>query len=183
MLGPLGGGEGRRVHIRDLKRCRYDSGPFDARNWSAPLLAVGWLAWPFPFKRGDVSPEFVARLRSLVEDVPAGWGFRGLHGCSLCPSQDVLSHGIPGSQKNIFVPGQGAVYIAPGGIVHYVEAHSYLPPPEFTEAVLRCSDFESAEYRQAIREANAGVDPPFNMREDAAPGTWWEDLLRRLIGD
>lgn len=38
----------------------------------------------------------------------------------------------------IWVPGrEGCIYAAPTLIVHYVEAHEYLPPPEFIEAVLR----------------------------------------------
>ncbi|MGW0731163.1 DUF7919 family protein [Streptomyces sp. NPDC002851] len=33
--------------------------------------------------------------------------------------------------------GDGRVYVAPNLVTHYIDAHSYQPPQEFIEAVLR----------------------------------------------
>ena len=49
--------------------------------------------------------------------------------------------------------------------MHYIQAHSYLPPSAFVEAVLRCPDFESEEYGKALRVANRGMEPPLETDE------------------
>jgi len=69
------------------------------------------------------------------------------------------------SQENILVPGDLAVYVAPGGIIQYIEAHSYLPPSEFTMAVLKCPECKSMEYREALRTANRYIEPPLETDE------------------
>ena len=148
------------MHIPDLSECRYHKGPFDSRNWSVPLLAVGWLESPVPFERGPTPPELVARLTTLVEQAHRISFFLGIMSCSLCRAEGLRSPGPVWSQENLFVPGSNVVYIAPGGIVHYVESHSYLPPREFVEAIGRCPDPETPEYWQALRKANADVQPP-----------------------
>jgi hypothetical protein len=56
-----------------------------------------------------------------------------------------------------------SVYLAPGGIPHYIEVHSYLPPSEFVAAVLRCPDCGTNEYRDALRLANRGNEPPLEV--------------------
>src|SRR5262249_48703105 len=52
------------------------------------------------------------------------------------------------------------VYAAPAAIVHYIDLHSYQPPTEFAEAVLRCPDCRSEAYQAALCAANSGVTPP-----------------------
>lgn len=42
-----------------------------------------------------------------------------------------------GSAEIVVKSSSGQVFVAPNLIVHYIEAHSYLPPREFVEAVLR----------------------------------------------
>src|SRR5262249_693243 len=67
---------------------------------------------------------------------------------------------LSGSHVNVFVPGISVVYAAPAAIVHYIEQHSFRPPTEFVEAVLRCPDCGSEAYRAALCAANGGVAPP-----------------------
>jgi hypothetical protein len=151
------------VHIKDLDLCKYHTGPFDAGNWSVPLRAVGWLEHPEPFASGVAPPAFVPKLKTMVEQVRSAYSFRsflGFQRCSHCTAAGLQSPGPIWSQENIFVPGSSVVYVAPGGIVHYVETHSYLPPAEFIEAVFRCPDLHSKEYRDALCASNAGMKPP-----------------------
>jgi len=165
------------MYIPDFNLCRYHTGPFDADNWSVPLRAVGWLAHPHPFNTGATLPPFVSKLQNLVQQARSTFAhcnFRGVMFCSICKSEGLNSPGPIWSQENIFVPGDGVVYVAPGGIVHYVEAHSYLPPREFIDAVLRCPDCNSSEFRDALRAANAGAIPPFEFTLCIVPN-------RRLI--
>jgi hypothetical protein len=154
------------MHIPDLDFCRYHTGPFDAVNWPVPLLAIGWLEHPHHFNIGPTLPSLVSKLQILVQqtrDTFAHYNFRGGMFCSICKSEGLNSPGPIWSQENIFVPGDGIVYVAPGGIVHYVEAHSYLPPREFIDAVLRCPDCSSSEFRDALCAANGGAIPPFRF--------------------
>lgn|SRR5262249_9753796 len=154
------------MHTRDLDLCRYHTGPFDADNWSVPLRAIGWLEHPHHFNAGPTPSGLIPRLQLLVKqtrDAYSHYIFRGGMSCSICESVGLHSPGPIWSQENIFVPGDGVVYVAPGGIVHYVEAHSYLPPKEFLDAVLRCPDCNSSEFRNALCAANAGTVPPFQF--------------------
>jgi hypothetical protein len=57
---------------------------------------------------------------------------------------------------NLFVPGDGVVYVAPSMIVHYLDAHRYQPPAAFLAAVDACPPMGSAAYHDALRTDNAG---------------------------
>ena len=147
--------------------CRYHTGPFDAENWSVPLRAVGWLEYPHQFNTGATPNELVPRLEMLIKQTRTAYShysFRGMMDCSICKSTGLHSPGPIWSQENILVPGNGAVFAAPGGIVHYVEVHSYRPPKEFIDAVLKCPDCDSREYRDALYSANGGNAPPLKSR-------------------
>ncbi len=167
------------MYIKDLDLCRYYTGPFDADNWAVPLRAVGWLTHPEPFTTGVASAEFTFKLKRIVEQVRSAYphfGFRGVQVCSLCVAVGQKSPGPVWSQENIFIPGSGVVYIAPAGIVHYVEMHQYLPPSEFVESVLSCPDPSAKEYYEAIRASNAGIKLPFQSADDFKK---WMASLRR----
>jgi hypothetical protein len=86
--------------------------------------------------------------------------FRGGKTCSICEALGLTSPGPIWSQENLIIPGSGEVYVAPGGVVHYIEAHSYLPPEPFIRAALACPDCDSPEYLRSLRNANSGQEPP-----------------------
>jgi len=152
----------------DLDLLKYHSGPFDAENWSAPLRAIGWLEAPHLFRRDGCPDSVLEKLKALVGQSPTAhphYRFRGGMTCSWCVAAALETPGPVWSQENIFVPGAGVVYVAPSGIVHYVEAHAYRPPEEFIEAVLRCPDLESQEYCKPLCEANGNKEPPLESKE------------------
>lgn len=151
------------MHIHDFGVVRYHSGPFDPQKWGVPLRAVGWLEHPFQFPTGVAPTELVPKLAKLVEQMRrtfSHYNFRGGKTCSLCEASGLTSPGPIWSQENLFIPGPDEVYMAPGGVVHYVEAHSYLPPAPFMHGVLRCPDCDTPDYLAALRIANAGLEPP-----------------------
>jgi hypothetical protein len=41
-------------------------------------------------------------------------------------------------------------YVAPSLVLHYVDAHEYLPPESFQRAVMACPPMRSMEYLRAI---------------------------------
>ncbi|WP_220502828.1 hypothetical protein [Microbispora sp. H10885] len=108
------------------------------------MLNVGWLGRGREFETGRCAPAVLAilnRLASTPQDV-----MRGLHYCEFCEEESPIRIPVPGSRSGhawlgtgeIHVAAKdGVVYSAPTLIVHYIDKHSYLPPAEFIEAVLR----------------------------------------------
>jgi hypothetical protein len=122
------------MHYSDLELCYYHSGAFDADEWKVPLLAVGWLDQAFEYPIGFTPPEFAERVAEFVAAFRPhypSYYFRGMYNCTLCEASKRPGPGGIWSQENILVPGDGVVYISPGGITHYITSHDYRPPAGF----------------------------------------------------
>jgi hypothetical protein len=151
------------MYFPDLGLLRYHEGAFRAENWSAPLLAVGWLEHPHVFPKGVIDDAVISKLKDLVEQTRRYQefsSFLGVMDCTFCRAVNLPGPGPIWSQENVFIPGRNAVYVAPGGILHYIEQHSYCPPSEFLNAVLQCPNLATPMYRDAIRTANHGLNFP-----------------------
>ncbi|MFC8263325.1 hypothetical protein ACFUNF_38405 [Streptomyces sp. NPDC057291] len=97
---------------------------------------MGWLDRGKKYSQGAPPPSLVEALKRMTRTHRAQQT-RGFHFCPWCASR--LSYGGPDGPEGsaeIRVMGRGVVYAAPELIAHYVEAHDYLPPTEFIEAVL-----------------------------------------------
>jgi len=131
-----------------------DLGPCDYFPPSkATLVAVGWLENGRPVPTGEVPEQVFDQLHELSRE-PWGPGFLGWHECDLCvyrygPSKLTTNPNTHG-YRNVFVPGDAKVYVAPEMILHYIDQHGYAPPPEFQQAVLDCPRMRSVDYLQAI---------------------------------
>jgi hypothetical protein len=153
------------MYFEDLTLCRYHSGALDANNWPVPLLAVGWLEQSHQYTQGVSPADLTGRLQALIAaagdaNLPC-LHFRGLHTCTLC-SPDVPAARLELSYINLLIPGRRVVFAVPAGITHYITDHSYLPPPEFIEAVNACPTYGSDDYHAALREANDGHPNPMD---------------------
>ena len=69
----------------------------------------------------------------------------GHHECDLCRFE-----GESRGSTNFFIPYEGAIYVCPELIVHYINAHGYSPPELFCRAVLACPPMRSMPYLRAI---------------------------------
>jgi len=148
------------THFRELELIRYHNGPCDADEWHCPLLAVGWLEREESFTTGACPPSVLEKLRDLRGQFNLAFSefsFRGLHECSFC---ETGVRALSDSHINFFIPGKDVIYLAPGRVDHYIQAHAYLPPQEFIEAVFGCPDPVSSEYTFALKELNHGRRPP-----------------------
>lgn len=123
------------------------------------VRSVGYLSPEHDYPQGETSEAIFDRLASLVLLHLIKW--MGYHWCELgsCGSNqaqpELYWHGmnIPRyCSSDILVPDKTVVYMAPSLIIHYMRAHRYLPPVRFLEAVLRCPEPRSDEYRDAIRQ-------------------------------
>jgi len=156
------------VYYADLEICSYNGGPFASENWAVPLLAVGWLEQERPFSIGPPPDGLAQKLTTLIAQMRHTFSqekFRGVKTCSLCEFNGRISPGPIWSQENLFVPGKSEIYLAPGGIVHYVEEHSYLPPVQFVQAVLSCPPCDTRDYLESLRASNRGIAIPLVTAE------------------
>jgi len=116
---------------------------------SRQLRAVGWLEAASVFPTGRVENRFIERLKELLEAPFQPAVSPGVHECELC------QFGGPLGTRNLFVPGDGVLYVMPELALHYMGAHHYLPPEEFRDAVLACPDMGTMDYRRKFL-ANGG---------------------------
>ena len=118
----------------------------------APALNVGWLDAAHEFAKGTPPPGFVDRLRRISRSRVNQ--MRGFEVCPFCPELRSLLEpgGWSEQQRDLYdacfedgrfssaeirVTGQdGRTYACPVMVLHHVEAHGYLPPEEFVEAVM-----------------------------------------------
>ena len=88
------------------------------------LRSVGWLERGRPFTPGSVNSEVFVRLVEMVKDPWQPGIFTGVHCCDLC-----LYEGNSAGVKNVFVPGDGVVFVCPELIaVKPARAIKKLPP-------------------------------------------------------
>jgi hypothetical protein len=126
------------MYFRDLTPYTYGSTPpVDS------IVNIGWLSREHGFATGLAPREFLTALARLT-DSPVNL-YRGRHYCEFCPTPMVtMSDRGPTlveppsaiwGNREIRVPADcGRIYVAPKLVLHYVEAHGYLPPEEFMNA-------------------------------------------------
>lgn len=116
--------------------------PYFGHEYADVLKAVGWLGRGRDFSKGSVEVHVYRRLQQLSSNPFQPIVSTGFHECELCQFD-----GVPGT-ANLFVPGDGFLYVAPELIGHYVNAHQYRPPDAFCAAVMKCPDTHGIEYKK-----------------------------------
>jgi hypothetical protein len=101
---------------------------------------IGWLSSEEPYPVDQVPDGLVDALAQLAA-APKNL-YRGYHLCELCISAEEAARSkkkgnlfLGNGEIHVPVP-EGAVYVAPTLVVHYVEAHRYIPPQDFISAAL-----------------------------------------------
>jgi hypothetical protein len=138
---------------------------------------VGWLDQQHSFRSGDVSQSIISKLRDIALGSVSFCAhvnmLRGFHPCSLCHLQSVtLNHqGEPLylGQSELWIPTDNVTksFAAPSMLLHYVEVHRYVPPENFTDAVLnvdltlRYNAQREYEIRLASTFTGTAVDSPY----------------------
>ncbi|MEO8845611.1 MAG: hypothetical protein ABI591_04240 [Kofleriaceae bacterium] len=115
----------------------YVYGPDD--GWTGDLN-IGWIAKTIPYAHGSPPEGLVTALITCAAR-PVRL-YRGVHECELCGERD-LHFDLEGREVHVgngelrVHDANGQAYTAPTLVVHYVEAHGYLPPAPFIEGVMR----------------------------------------------
>jgi hypothetical protein len=89
----------------------------------------------------------LSKLAKLLRDTWEPCHCCGMHRCDLCLGE--LSERKVGV-NNLFIPGDGFLYVSPELILHYINDHQYSPPVEFCEAVLACPPMNSRAYLNVV---------------------------------
>jgi hypothetical protein len=122
-------------------------GLFRRKATTNRVLNVGWLDNEHEFRHGRIPADLLEYALKLCE-APVNQT-KGLHHCPFCQESAWAGSGgiiaerqgprlLLGSAE-IRVAGHGGlVYAAPNMIYHYMQAHQYLPPDEFIEALQTC---------------------------------------------
>ncbi|MGD9007268.1 MAG: hypothetical protein PVG41_05070 [Desulfobacteraceae bacterium] len=116
-------------------------------------LNIGWLDREHAYARGKVQDEIVEILWEFLRYRVLR--MRGFHICDFCTSP--FNGPLPVERNNeiihlgtseIRVIGENnKIYAAPDLIYHYIIVHSYKPPDEFLEAVIKGPRPNSKEYK------------------------------------
>ena len=130
-----------------------DHSPYAYGHGSHPgVVHLGWLDNIHPYPKGAVDARLIEKMK-LLTSKPVQL-YRGKHICELCDEPpDIVKTTLPdrvvidpncswarwvderSSNGEIRVSREGIIFAAPVLIVHYIEAHSYLPPTQFLKAV------------------------------------------------
>nr|CAP47612.1 putative integron gene cassette protein [uncultured bacterium] len=107
-------------------------------------LNVGWLSEDHSFQKGTVDSLILEKLEQLA--LKPEHRCRGVHHCEFCPppiykrvegkfASEVVRD-CPNGNGEIWVEAaDGAVFVAPVLVAHYIREHDYLSPAEFLDAV------------------------------------------------
>jgi len=130
------------------------------------VRAIGWLHPDHPYTKGEVSAEFLSRLKEFVAHCSQSanalyfGAFGGFHTCEFCDK----ALGI----ANFGAPSDDLLFVAPEMVVHYIQQHGYCPPAEFVAAVLKSPLPNTEEYQLT-------TEPFWHMHKKRI-----ERLLRRV---
>jgi hypothetical protein len=127
------------THYADLSECSYFQ--FETNGY---LKSVGWLDRAHEYPIGEIGQMEYCKLVELMNDPFQPGMFGGHHTCNICQFD-----GATGSH-NLFIPGNGVIYVCPELITHYIACHRYKPPMEFLEAAMKCPDTRSMEYKKLL---------------------------------
>src|SRR6478735_3545578 len=99
-------------------------------EFAGALKAIGWPERGRDYPVGRTEPAIYRKLVALRHEPWQPAVSMGVHECDLCQYE-----GENGS-ANIFIPANSFLYACPELITHYMmNAHGYLPPDDFCEAV------------------------------------------------
>jgi hypothetical protein len=136
------------AYFPDLSPCAY----FGIET-ADKLVAIGWLDEEHAIPQGDVNEHFLEKLFDLLVRPWAPSYFMGYADCPWCGEDyDAIYKGksVAVGAMNLFVPGEGFLYVMPSLAVHHILSHHYAPPVQFFEAVLQCPPMRSRAYFEAI---------------------------------
>ncbi len=100
------------------------------------MVAVGYLEFLEPFEKGEVSANFLTKLKVLWNE-GSTLGSLGFHECEFCIDELIFPRGQSSSEKELVDRENKIKYLFPEMIFHYITEHKFKPCDEFIEFVMR----------------------------------------------
>ena len=101
------------------------------------FVAVGYLSIDEEFEKGEVSANFLTKLKVLWNEGTT-LGSLGSHECEFCIDEGNYENRGKSSSEKILVDRENKIkYCFPEMIFHYITEHKYLPPSDFIRFVMR----------------------------------------------
>ena len=144
------------THFHDLTPYEYNADDLQGVN-------VGWLSTDHPYPEGDVPPGLLDILKRCCHDVGVHQT-RGLHACDFCDDPYAYRENRDLGSAEIWIFSEDRIYAAPTLIVHYIEAHRYLPPQDFIAAVMTGPMPPDRVYLQRLRDLNIDYSDHADLR-------------------
>jgi len=142
---------------------------YNYRHHSKKELNVGWLQEDQPFEVGETPEGFLDKLKNFSNF--RMFQTKGWQSCHFCDENEHSSNEIR------VVSNEGVYYASPMMIIHYVEAHKYLPPEEFIIAVMEGPEPDSEEYKTAI----AMMPNYWEMRQPDPNDEDYEEKMAKIM--
>ena len=99
------------------------------------FVAVGYLSIDEEFEKGEVSQNFLTKLKVVWEE-GITLGSLGSHECEFCIDEGIFPRGRSSSEKELIDRENKIKYLFPEMIFHYITKHKYLPPSDFIRFVM-----------------------------------------------
>jgi len=96
-------------------------------------VMIGWIGNEVP-SVGEIDDKMLSKLEWACSNRVIDQGWLGEHECEVCNSHT--------DRGEILIVYNNTMYVAPRILLHYITAHSYLPPGEFLNAVDKISGHE-----------------------------------------
>ena len=101
------------------------------------FVAIGYLAWGEPFEKGEVSANFLTKLKVLWNEGGVT-GSLGFHECEFCIDEGNYEKRGKSSSEKMLVDRENKIkYLFPEMIFHYITEHKFKPSNKFIEYDMR----------------------------------------------
>jgi len=101
------------------------------------FVAVGYLSIDEEFEKGEVSANFLTKLKILWNEGGTTMSL-GFHECEFCiDEENYEGRGKSSSEKTLVDRKNKIKYVFPEMIFHYITKHKFKPSNEFIEFVMR----------------------------------------------
>jgi hypothetical protein len=125
------------------------------------LLNVGWIDCNVTFRTGTAPSELIYKVALATRLLRNP--MRGIHGCPFCGHEHIFVQ-LDGEEfllgmSEVWLPSPTSetIYIAPSLLLHYIEAHNYVPPAQVAQDVLalpaKIDDWDTPKgsYRKLVK--------------------------------
>jgi len=126
-----------KKHIEDMKKYAKENGFEMPEILEYKFIAIGYLSIEEEFEKGEVSQNFLTKLRVLWNE-GGTTGSLGFHECEFCIDEgNYEKRGKSSSEKELIDKENKVKYKFPEMIFHYITEHKFKPSNEFIEFVMR----------------------------------------------